>query len=348
MRKGIYGIIGTLIVAGGLLLLATHVDFEQIAISLRDADVRYFIPAIFFTVLALYTRAVRWHLLLGKRMNFWRCFHISNIGYMLNSVVPFRLGEFVRIGLANQPPKPIAYVTTASTIVVERVIDILALMVMLAVSLAWLPVADYISATTTIIGILAVIAMMLMVVVAHRPVVARVPMHWVLDRAPVLRKFNIEARFDELIGGLAPLTSWSAVFGIVVWSVLSWVTTLIVGYVLLYAIFPSASWPAVILYTALSAFAVAAVSAVSYVPSALGPYQASVVVALNIAGFAEPAGAPVAFAIILHLITFVVYLALGGIGLMQQSVSLGEIWAHRSLSVNAPMGNVPISIEGQD
>ena len=87
--------------------------------------------AFAFAWIAFYIlRAIRWKVLLhpvkktvGIRNTFWS----TNIGYMVNTIIPLRLGgEFARVYALDGKEK-IGFSKTVSSVVVERILDLLAI-----------------------------------------------------------------------------------------------------------------------------------------------------------------------------------------------------------------------------
>jgi uncharacterized protein (TIRG00374 family) len=70
-------------------------------------------------------RAVRWQIILASSCptRFWRAFHPMMIGFMINCVLPGRLGEVARPVILHKEEK-VPFTTGLATVVTERVFDI--------------------------------------------------------------------------------------------------------------------------------------------------------------------------------------------------------------------------------
>src|SRR6267142_2042293 len=88
-------------------------------------------------------RAVRWKVLLAytKSISFRHLFSSMMIGYMANNVLPARMGELVRMYLLVRRAG-VSKSMSAATIVLERIIDALVLLTIVAVISAFLPLTD--------------------------------------------------------------------------------------------------------------------------------------------------------------------------------------------------------------
>lgn len=125
--------IGLLGIGVGLVFLAFRgIDFEQIFISLANAEYIWLIPSFLFSVLAHYSRAIRWNILidsLGYKTSSTNSFYAVCIGYLANTAVP-RLGEVTRCSVLNKTQKA-PMDKLIGTVVLERVIDVVIVFILL-------------------------------------------------------------------------------------------------------------------------------------------------------------------------------------------------------------------------
>jgi len=104
--------------------------------ALRHARPLGFVLLIAGTLLGFWIRAVRWRWLIpGERaIGLDSLFRATMIGFMANNLLPFRLGEFVRawaLGRREGMPKARVF----ASVVVERVIDMITLIVIFGIAL---------------------------------------------------------------------------------------------------------------------------------------------------------------------------------------------------------------------
>ena len=138
MRRWII-LAASLIVSGVFLWLALRgVPFTEVIDGIRQANLFWVIVSMLCILGAQGSRAIRWRGLLDNRVPLLRAFHILNLTMLLNQL-PLRAGEVARSLLATRSGVPV--VTAATSIVVERLIDVVVVVVMLAVALARLPSA---------------------------------------------------------------------------------------------------------------------------------------------------------------------------------------------------------------
>ena len=140
MRKGIINVLkflGFLVVGLILLWFAFHnVDFKSLSKDLKEANYYWLILSIFFSFVAFVCRARRWQLLinpLGSHPTYWHTFHAMMVGYMANLALP-RIGEITRCVALGKKEK-IAVDKLVGTVIVERTIDFLSVVLLLIVVL---------------------------------------------------------------------------------------------------------------------------------------------------------------------------------------------------------------------
>jgi len=307
----------------GILLLAlvlNGVDLRRVEQALASADYGVVLPAALLLVMGLGTRTLRWRGLLDDRLPLWHGFNILNISYLFNGALPFRLGELVRLFLVTRLADPIPASTTLSTVLAERLLDLLAVLGMLGLVLTMLPVPAYITVGGATLGTGALIGLVILVVMARRPEWAQGAVVWIQTRVPLLARWRLDALVARFLDGARPLSTWRGLVRAVFWTAISWGLSVVAGYILMLAFFPEPTWAATLLFIVMASLAVS----VPYVPGAAGSYEAGVVVALGLTGFGQPEGVALAFAIVLHATNLIVYVVMGVIGLLLEGVTLGQ------------------------
>ena len=112
------------------------IDLNELVLQIKHADYRWVALSLFFSVLALVFRSLRWRLLiepLGERPKLMNIFHATNIGYLANFVFP-RIGEITRCGILNRTDR-VAVDRLFGTVIVERLFDIIMSFLMLCLIL---------------------------------------------------------------------------------------------------------------------------------------------------------------------------------------------------------------------
>jgi glycosyltransferase 2 family protein len=107
-----------------MFLLFRKVDFEKLAEAMRTMDYRYLLPAVLFTFISYFFRAVRWRYLMlpMKTVGMRNLFSATVIGYMANNLLPARLGEFVRAYVLAEKER-LGTTQVFATLVLDRLFD---------------------------------------------------------------------------------------------------------------------------------------------------------------------------------------------------------------------------------
>jgi uncharacterized protein (TIRG00374 family) len=123
--------VGLVVSAAALALALLGIDLRQVVETLAEAEYVYLIPVTAGMLAYLVSRAVRWRLLLGAGVSLSRCFWVTAIGYLVSNVLPFRLGDPARAVVIGRGGK-VSTAAALSTVVVERVLDMLMVVALLA------------------------------------------------------------------------------------------------------------------------------------------------------------------------------------------------------------------------
>ena len=121
----------------GLLLsgIALYVTFKDIPLAelvayLETVNYWWVIPTVAIALMSFSIRVVRWQLLLNpvKKTGFWSACHPLMIGFMLNCLLPGRVGELARPAIFYKKER-VAFSQVLATVGAERVFDVLVLLV---------------------------------------------------------------------------------------------------------------------------------------------------------------------------------------------------------------------------
>ncbi len=318
------------------LLLGVVISVATLAFALRGNDLsriggelargRYLwlIPASVLIFLGLALRGFRWRALLDNRITTAHSFHIMNVGYFFNAWLPMRLGEVARSYLVTRLTPPISMFTSLSSVVVERLTDLLAVvaLVVLAVSIA--PVTPEIEAGARTTGLVALAGILTLLVFAIRRPLAHAILEFVIRLLPFLKRFNLVHLMDRVLDGLAALRSVRGMAVALFWTAVSWAVSVAAGFVLLYVFYDNPRPEAALLMIAVASIAIA----LPAVPGSVGPFELAIIVGLQAGGMVDasnPSERAFAYAILLHVLTTGAYALLGVIGLSQEGVTFQEV-----------------------
>jgi len=123
--------------AGLMWYVFKDIPLNELLETFRQADYSWVILSALLAVVAHWSRAARWVMLmepLGYRPSVFRATLAVWIGYFANFIVP-RLGEVSRCG-SLQRTDDVPFEKSFGTVVAERVFDVLTLLVLIALNLA--------------------------------------------------------------------------------------------------------------------------------------------------------------------------------------------------------------------
>lgn len=128
MNRSTKFILGVLISVIGLYYAFRQINFWELWVSLKNVNFVLITIAIVILLLSNVIRAWRWQILVKpiNDVSFEPAFSSIMIGYFGNSVLPFRMGEFLRAYVVADKTSLTAS-TAFGTIVIERILDFIGL-----------------------------------------------------------------------------------------------------------------------------------------------------------------------------------------------------------------------------
>ncbi len=130
MKKNI---VISLIISGIFIYLAFRgINISEISNSFKNANYLLLLPVLLIVLIGHILRCYRWGIILESLVKYKQTtlFILGSIGFMAVGILPARLGEFARPYLVKQK-SGVRMSSTMATIIVERVFDVLALMVLM-------------------------------------------------------------------------------------------------------------------------------------------------------------------------------------------------------------------------
>ena len=143
MNRIIKFILGVLISVIGLYYAFRQINFWELWIIIKNVNFILVILAIVILLLSNIIRAWRWQILVKpiKDVSFEPAFSSIMIGYFGNSVLPFRMGEFLRAFVVADKTSLTAS-TAFGTIVIERILDFIGLSIVILLIMTVYPLAS--------------------------------------------------------------------------------------------------------------------------------------------------------------------------------------------------------------
>ncbi len=118
-------IVGLVLSAAALYFAFRNVPINELLEYLTSINYLWVFPALIVLMISFWLRAVRWRLILesSRKISVWRAFHPMMIGFMINCVLPGRLGEVARPVILQQKEQ-VPFATGLATVAAERIFDL--------------------------------------------------------------------------------------------------------------------------------------------------------------------------------------------------------------------------------
>ena len=284
------------------------VDLAESLDALVDADLVWLLPALPVFAAAIVLRGVRWWAVFSDeaRPPLREVMRALLVGYFFNNILPMRAGEAARIialhARARTPPAE-----TIGTAVVERMFDIVGLLLVLLACYPWLPEISWLRAAALFGGAVFLVVVVLAFVVARygeRAVrVLLTPLRWVVRSAEFAAR--VEQAGVHATRGLVALRDPSIALRGMALTVASWVVLGLSYWVLMAAFDLDVPLAAGMLVVVAINFSLVLPSS----PAALGVFEAATIIALS--AFHVPQAQALSYALVLHLLNFVPFLVIG-------------------------------------
>jgi hypothetical protein len=133
-------VIGIALAAGLLAVVLQGVDFAAMGRAMAHADKGLLVAVVLVTVAVYAVRAWRWGELLAPlaRVPFARLFSATMVGFAANLIIP-RSGEVMRPWLLSRRHGSVTASGAFATVIVERIVDLVSVLVLFALYLYVLP-----------------------------------------------------------------------------------------------------------------------------------------------------------------------------------------------------------------
>lgn len=285
-QNGIRVTVGLSISGVLLWLMLRSIDLDDLGRTLASASPRWICLALAFYWLEIVVRAYRWRAILRpvRAFSFSQVATTLLVGYSANNVLPARLGELFRADFIRRRYGT-ARLSAIGTIFIERLLDMIVVIVCAALGMLWALSQAYITVSplvermliagllvsTLLVGLAFVL---IFVAMAYSP-------QWLHRRSPRGR-----AAIDAVRLGLRSVHDPRRISKLVALSVLTWFVNALAIWAILNAVGVALGPAVLMLLIGLSGIAAAIPSA----PANLGTLQFAFITVLAAAGFSATVG----------------------------------------------------------
>ena len=274
--------------------------------ALRTSDVWWIAASLVPFGLGNVARALRWRSLFarGRRPAAGATGNAMMIGYFYNNIMPARVGEAARVVVLTQrssaPP-----VEIVGTVVVERLYDVVTILVIFFAAEPWLARVSWFHAAAVaaiVLATLIIAAATMLAVYGDRPVRALLRP---LRRLSIFSGERLERTIGEVTHGLSGLRHGGLALEAFVWTAAAWLMTATCAYFVSLAFHLHVPFSCGLLV----AVAVGLSMILPSAPAAVGVFEGAALIALRAYGI--PASSALPYAVVLHLVNFVPFVIVG-------------------------------------
>ena len=307
-----------LVSLAALLIVFQQVDLAQFSAALQRISAGRMLLASGLFIAGLLLRAFSWKLMLGSAFSFGTAFAGLNAGYLLNNILPFRLGDVGRaLLLTGDGKQQRPFGEVFATIITERVLDVFIGSVFLLLSVRWLSDQPALR-TAALAGVLLMCLVMLLAGLAARHQQQVIDF---LKRKLPAKPFwqtRVLHFLDETLTGFHFFTQPARWIPAALLLIFSWGFSMIQLGVLQQDVLNSSSWFWPMLVVSAGAF----INALPSAPAGMGVFEAAVVGAYALLGVAN--GPALALGLALHAFQFIIPSLFGTVGLVALNKNPGQ------------------------
>lgn len=336
VKKRILAFAGLVLSLVAISLVFRAVPLEEVVAAMSEVGIWAFVAATGVAAAGIMLRGPRWALLFAPHFSLpvRRVSNYVMLGLAVNAIMPGRPGDVARLALVTQRFKT-GVVFTGATLLVERLLDSLTLLIFLISSMSLAGGLDpqtsagllgYEISGAAVVAIaktLVVISVSVLVVIVFLlfPAGQRLLRQFV-KRLPLgvrLREMLQQRLIAELETGLSALGHASVLYRAIPYSIVIWASLALCNFAVASGI------PGIDL-TLGQVFVITAVSiAASSLPSAPGAwgiFEAGVLLALALLGIEVDSGVAVAFAFVAHAAQYIPVVVLGLLAAWREHVAI--------------------------
>ena len=305
------------------LAMPPRAEWANVVAAFARVRYIYVLPIALISVYSIIVRCQRWRLLLRPvgAIPLLPLVSATAIGFLCNMVLPLRVGEVVRpVLLARRTATPVSSVL--ASVVLERLLDMLTILVFLGLVMCFVPVSDTIRQSGLVFLALAVIAVTAIVTLQRQHPMAIGLTRWILGRMPATIRHRADAALQSFIEGLQGIGAGGGIIRILAYSIFLWtVIATVFGIGFLACDLPVPPVSGALALVTVVAGAVSAPSA----PGFIGTFQAGCILALGLFGVSRADAVPYAF--VVWAAQWLTQVVLGVVFLLRENISFQDVRA---------------------
>ena len=315
IKRLIPGAVVSIALIGAILYF---VDFQAMWNAIRHANYGILAGSAALSFTWMFIRGKVWQTLLRDKPKYPDVLFAASEGYLLNTFLPFRLGEIGRAFLLSRN-SGMTFSEILPTIVIERTVDLAFSAAVLLAALPFVVGAEGADRIAKISSVVIGLGLVMLYLLARKRQWALDLFHRFSHRWPSIQKFG-GSFLESFFSGLGVLTDGWLFIRFLFWMTLDWMIALVAYYLITLAFFPQAQliWSLFILGAA--AFG----GAIPALPGGVGTFEGAVSGALIL--LTGDQSTSLAVALTARLYNYLNSGVIGGIGLMREGQTLSGIY----------------------
>jgi uncharacterized protein (TIRG00374 family) len=303
-----------------LVLALRGVDLRETGNALHRVNVLILGAAVASFLSSAAAKAIRWQLLLSTQRapSFSRSVSVVSVGLMVNAFLPTRLGEFARAYLMGEAEAD-SKVYVLGTVAVEKVADLLSLLLLLAVLLLQMALPEWLAGPAR--GTAMVIAIVIpcfILLVWKKDLVLRI-VERLSSLVPSAWRDWLVRQTKYGLSSLDVIRRPRLLIGLFSMSLIVWIISATTNYLVFLAL-----GLAVPIWASLLLLAVLQVgTAIPSSPGSIGVFQYLVILTLSV--FAVDKNVALGYSVVLYLVIFVPIALLGVWGLWHEKITWSKL-----------------------
>lgn len=308
-----------------LYLALRHVNLQEVGSALYNTSPLMLLLTLAMAVLSIAIRAWRWQQLLKplRRVTYPESFAYSMIGFMANNVLPAHAGEFVKTAFLARREK-VPFSSVLATVILERIFDVMALVVLLVTFLLSYPVPSWLKSGGSMVSLAIFLLVSILMFSTHRDNWLKKVLLKISEMLPEKVSEIVGRQIHGFFAGLEIFSSRKVLVEQFLVSLLLWLQISATVFII-YRLFPLSgltTWEMLLasgITIVILAFAIVLPSSPGY----FGVMQLAFVVALKLFGIRETDA--VACSIIFNLTQYLPITVLGLLFLFKEGLSLQDL-----------------------
>ena len=319
--------IGLLISLGALWLSFRGLHWGEVGSALRHANYFLLLPAAIAMFFSLYFRAIRWGVLFHPRtdLRVSALMGTMNIGYSVNNLLPLRVGELVRAYLIGEA-EGVSAAHAVSTIVVERVLDVLTVVLMLVLLLPFIDMPAWAATPALVAGVVFLVLAVLLATLSRARQWALAAADWCARLLPARHRTPLHGAAEAVMEGFGVLNKPAVLALSVGWSFVSWLFSALMMFFVQQAFDLGVGFEAAPFVLATTALAMLVPAS----PGSIGTFELVVVKGMKNV-FDVGSNAAASYALVQHAFMYLTPLIISGVYLWRERQAWRQIrfWARQ-------------------